>query len=60
LFHPLQLAALVREIGRWAYSPGLPMPVRKALFTPVFLLALVGRLLGYSVRYPEYSGQEAK
>ena len=58
--NPLQLAVLVGEIGRWAYSPGLPMPVRKALFTPVFLLALVGRLLGYRVRYPEYSVQEAK
>jgi quercetin dioxygenase-like cupin family protein len=58
--NPLQLAVLVREIGRWAYSPGLPMPVRKAWFTPVLLLALVGRLLGYRVRYPEYSGQEAR
>jgi hypothetical protein len=36
------------------------MPVRKALFAPVFLLALVGRLLGYRVRYPEYSGSDAK
>ena len=58
--NPLQLAVLVREIGRWAYPPGLPKPLRKALFTPVFLLALVGRLLGYKFRYPEYSGPEAK
>lgn len=58
--NPLQLAVLVREIGVWAYPPGLPMPVRKALFTPVFLLALVGKLLGYRVRYPEYSALEAK
>ncbi len=58
--NPLQLAVLVREIGRWAYPPGLPMPVRKALFSPVFLLALVGRLLGYRTCYPEYSGSDAK
>lgn len=57
--NPLQLAVLVREIGVWAYPPALPMPVRKALFTPAFLLALVGRLLGYRVRYAEYSGPEA-
>jgi mannose-6-phosphate isomerase-like protein (cupin superfamily) len=58
--NPLRLAMLVREIGRWAYPPGLPKPLRKALFTPVFLLALAGRLLGYRVRYPEYSGPEVK
>ncbi|MGH3146461.1 MAG: cupin domain-containing protein [Rubrobacter sp.] len=53
--NPLQLAVLAREVGSWAYSPGLPMPVRKALFAPVALLAFVGRLLGYRVHYPEYS-----
>lgn len=54
--NPLQLAVLVREIGKWAYSPGLPMPIRKALFAPVVGLAFVGGLLGYRFRYPEYSG----
>jgi mannose-6-phosphate isomerase-like protein (cupin superfamily) len=54
--NPLQLAVLVREIGGWAYSPGLSAPVRKALFALVVLLALVGRLLGYRTRYPGYSG----
>ncbi|MBA3423117.1 MAG: cupin domain-containing protein [Rubrobacter sp.] len=58
--NPLQLAVLTREIGSWAYSPRLPVPVRKALFAPVILLALIGRLLGYRVRHPEYSGPEAK
>jgi mannose-6-phosphate isomerase-like protein (cupin superfamily) len=57
--NPLQLAVLVREIGSWAYSPGLSAAARKALFAPVVLLALVGRLLGYRTRYPEYSGPEA-
>ncbi len=58
--NPLQLAVLVREIGAWAYSPGLPMPVRRALFAPVVLLAFVGRGLGYRVRYPEYSVPDAR
>src|SRR5215210_6865621 len=57
--NPLQLAVLVREIGVWAYSPRLSAPARKALFAPVVLLALVGRLLGYRIRYPGYSGPEA-
>lgn len=57
--NPLQLAVLVREIGKWAYSPGLPMPIRKALFAPVIVLAFVGGLLGYRTRYPEYSGPES-
>lgn len=54
--NPLQLAVLVREVGKWAYSPRLPMPIRKALFAPVVVLAFVGGLLGYRFRYPEYSG----
>ena len=57
--NPLQLAVLVREIGAWAYPLGLPMPLRKALFAPVVLLAFVGRALGYRFRYPEYSGPDA-
>ena len=57
--NPLQLAVLVRETGSWAHSPGLPAPARKALFAPVVLLALFGRLLGYRTRYPGYSGPEA-
>ena len=56
--NPLQLAVLVREIGVWAYSPRLSAPARKALFAPVVLLALVGRLLGYRISYPGYSGPE--
>src|SRR5215210_1031202 len=57
--NPLQLAVLVREIGAWAYPLGLPMPLRKALFAPVVLLAFVGSALGYRFRYPEYSGPDA-
>ena len=57
--NPLQLAVMARQIGGMAYPTGIPMPVRKALFAPVALLAFVGRLLGYMVRYPEYSGPEA-
>ena len=57
--NPLQLAVLVREIGAWAYPLVLPMPLRKALFAPVVLLAFVGRALGYRFRYPEYIGPEA-
>ncbi len=57
--NPLQLAVLVREIGVWAYSPGLSASARKVLFAPVVLLALVGSLLGYRTRSPEYSGPEA-
>lgn len=57
--NPLQLAVMAREVGSWAYPTGIPMPVRKALFAPVTLLAFIGSLLGYGVRYPEYSRTEA-
>jgi mannose-6-phosphate isomerase-like protein (cupin superfamily) len=52
--NPLQLAVLAREVARWAYPTGIPMPVRKALFAPVTLLAFVGRLLGYRAFYPDF------
>jgi len=58
--NPLQLAVLADEVGGWFYYTGVPKPVWKALFAPVALLALIGRLLGYRARYPEYSGPEAE
>lgn len=57
--NPLQLAVLADEVGGWFYYTGVPKPVWKALFAPVALLAVIGRLLGYRARYPEYSGPEA-
>ena len=56
--NPLQLAVLAREVARWAYPTGIPMPARKALFTPVMLLAFVGRLLGYRAFYPNIRNPE--
>ena len=56
--NPLQIAVLARDIGDMAYPTGLPVPVRRALFAPVVLLAFVGRLLGYRVSYPKYSNPE--
>ena len=50
--NPLQLAVLAQEIGSWVVLTR----VEKALFTPVAILAFVGRLLGYRTCYPEYSG----
>lgn len=57
--NPLQLAVLAHEFGSWGYFTGVPRPVRKALFAPVAPLAFVGRMLGYSASYPEYSGPQA-
>ncbi len=50
--NPLQLAVLAQEIGSWVVLTR----VEKVLFTPVAILAFVGRLLGYRTCYPEYSG----
>ena len=56
--NPLQLAVLAREVARWAYPTGIPMPARKALFAPVTLLAFVGRLLGYRAFYSDIRNPE--
>lgn len=53
--NPLQLAVLAREVGSWVYLG----PVWRMLFAPIAILAYVGGLLGYKVRYPRYSGLEA-
>jgi quercetin dioxygenase-like cupin family protein len=53
--NPLQLAVQAHEVGSWLVLA----PMEKALFAPVALLAFVGRLLGYRVRYPEYKRPEA-
>jgi quercetin dioxygenase-like cupin family protein/carbon monoxide dehydrogenase subunit G len=57
--NPFQLAVLAREFGSWGYFTAIPRPVRRALFAPVRILALVGELLGYRASYPGYSGPEA-
>ena len=59
--NPLQLAVLAGAHQGEAYItafPWPPIPVQKALFGVLSLLAPLARLLGYKERYPEYSGPE--
>jgi len=56
--NPLQLAVLVDETRGMFYSSRVPVAVQEAFLTLFGVLALVGRLLGYKARYPEYSGPE--
>jgi hypothetical protein len=56
--NPLQLAVLASEHKDEAYLPRPPIPVQKALFAILGVLAHVGRMLGYRARYPEYGGAE--
>lgn len=56
--NPLQLAVLASEHKDEVYLTRPPIPVQKALFAILGLLAPVGQLLGYRARYPEYSGPE--
>jgi mannose-6-phosphate isomerase-like protein (cupin superfamily) len=59
--NPLQLAVLAGAHQGEAYFtafPWPPIPVQKALFGVLSLLAPLARLVGYKERYPEYSGPE--
>src|SRR5215212_4553759 len=56
--NPLQLVVLASEHKDEVYLPRPPIPIQKALFAILDLLAPVGRLLGYRARYPEYSAPE--
>ena len=53
--NPLQFAVLAREYDAEVRVTGPPLVVQRALLGP---LAMIGRLLGYRARYPEYSGNE--
>lgn len=48
----LQFAVLAESTSPLAYPPGIPMGTTDILFG---VLARLGRLLGYSVRYPKFS-----
>ena len=52
--NPLRFAVLARGLGQEDYLPGVPIVLQKAAFVA---LSTLGRLLGYGVRYPEYSGE---
>ena len=52
---PLRAAVIARELGQEDYLVGIPIVLQKVAIT---LLALLGRLLGYKARDPEYSGPE--
>ena len=56
--NPLQLVVLASEHKDEVYLTSLPIPVQKALFAILDLLAPVGRLLGYRASYPQYSAPE--
>jgi quercetin dioxygenase-like cupin family protein len=56
--NPLQLVVLASEHKDEIYLPRPPIPLQKALFAILDLLAPVGRLLGYRASYPEYSAPE--
>ena len=56
--NPLQLVVLASEHKDEVYLPRPPIPVQKALFAILDLLAPVGRLLGYRASYPKYSAPE--
>ena len=56
--NPLQLAVLVDETGGMFYSSQVPVAVQEAFLALLGVVALVGRLLGYKARYPEYSGPD--
>jgi quercetin dioxygenase-like cupin family protein len=56
--NPLQLAVLVDETRGMFYSSRVPVAVQEGFLALFAVLALVGRLLGYKARYPEYSGPE--
>ncbi len=53
--NPLQLAVLVSETKNMFYFTQPPMPVQKPFLVLFDMLASIGRLLGYKVRYPQYS-----
>jgi quercetin dioxygenase-like cupin family protein len=56
--NPLQLVVVASEHKDEVYLARPPIPVQKALFAILDLLAPVGRLLGYRASYPEYGAPE--
>jgi quercetin dioxygenase-like cupin family protein len=56
--NPLQLVVLANEHKDEVYLTSAPIPLQKALFAVLGLLAPVGRLLGYRATYSQYSALE--
>src|SRR5215211_8486697 len=56
--NPLQLVVFANEHKDEVFLTRPPIPIQKALFAVLGLLAPVGRLLGYRANYPEYSALE--
>ena len=56
--NPLQLVVIANEHKDEVFLTRPPIPVQKALFAVLGLLAPVGRLLGYRATYPHYSAAE--
>jgi hypothetical protein len=56
--NPLQLVVFANEHKDEVFLTRPPIPVQKALFAILGLLAPVGRLLGYRATYPQYSAPE--
>jgi len=56
--NPLQLVVFANEHKDEVFLTRPPIPVQKALFAVLGLLAPVGRLLGYRAAYPQYSAPE--
>ncbi|HET7271576.1 MAG TPA: hypothetical protein VFI90_10885 [Rubrobacter sp.] len=56
--NPLQLVVLASEHKDEVYLTSPPIPVQKAFFAILDLLAPVGRLLGYRASYQQYGASE--
>ncbi len=56
--NPLQLVVFVNEHKDEVFLTRPPIPVQKALFAVLGLLAPVGRLLGYRATYPQSAAEE--
>jgi quercetin dioxygenase-like cupin family protein len=57
--NPLQLVVFANEHKDEVFLTRPPIPVQKALFAVLGLLAPVGRLLGYRVTYPQSPAEES-
>jgi hypothetical protein len=56
--NPLQLVVFANEHKDEVFLTRPPIPVQKALFAVLGLLAPVGRLLGYRATYPQSPAEE--
>src|SRR5919199_5781737 len=57
--NPLQLVVFANEHKDEVFLTRPPIPVQKALFAVLSLLAPVGRLLGYGATYPQGAAEES-